>query len=685
MKRVLTAVTIAGLTVAGLTPAAAADDQATLTAAVEAKAKQAPRLGEPASAFETADSYGLVGVYRRYQHGVVAATSRGAFIVESGLQTAWTPSDDGWPAQDTQTIRTISGLSGAAAYFVKPSLGAAQELGAGYAVTGGIGYFVAGESFVKFAAVGGLAGAGWPTSEQVAAGAYGAQGWYQKFTRMTIASSLSTGTHILGFGIQVGWTPSWGWPSQDTQKIAKVNGYTGFAQRLRRPSAAEPDAAAYQTTGGSAYVVSGAMFDRFTTLGGLSGPGWPMSAETPLARCGTSSQRFSASGTLRPDGRWCPAATYASPYLAQASNGTGNVQYPGYNGTAVYLMQRAVGMNPRKISDRWGAGTQAALDAYLKRHGYPASTRLDATVWGRLNSPYPFNVSTWVAPLAAPASATRAQHVAAAIRFARANLGVDYLWGATGNPGAPIGYDCAGLLLQAYRSGGVNITKVTNWHDQYPPSDMSNKLLHDSELQPVASLSSLLPGDLLFSGTYDKNGAAHARHVMMYIGNGMTIQAIHTGVTYVPLRTKGRLYTGGWPYLVGIRRPFATAEVGGPIAAAPAASIPQTPLASVPQPPGATYWQINSWAVALPQQSAGPMSRPAWRPVVAGEAVTTRGDGTLIFAGGGSTVQIVTRAGGAYHVPAGADRVLMLSPSDAAGVAVGSPVVSVSAGRQSGG
>lgn len=566
MKRVLALVVLAGLAVVPGAPSARADATSNLRAAVQAKAARTPGLGSPTSQFESATAYGLAGAYRRYEHGVVAATTDGAFVVDSG--------------------------------------------------------------------------------------------------------------------IQAGWVPSWGWPTQDTQKVARINGYSGFAQALVRPSQTPSSAATYRTATGSAYVVGGPMFARFTAVGGLKGAGWPTGAETPLTRCATTVQPFTRTGNLTPDSRWCPAAPYANPYLSQAGSGAGTVQYPGYNGTAVYLMQRAIGMSPGKIADRWGMKTQAALDAFMKRGGYPPVTRLDATVWSRLRSPSPFNVSTWIAPLGAGPSASRAQHVAAAIEFAKANMGIDYLWGGTGNPGRSVGYDCAGLVLQAYRAGGVDLTKVSNWYDQYPPSDLSDRLLHDNELQPVTALRSLLPGDLLFGGTYDRDGVGHARHVMMYIGNGMTIQAIHTGVSYVPLSVNGRLFTGGWPYLVGIRRPVASAQVRGTARAASAsmaAASLRSLLASVPQAANATYWALNSWAVALPQQPSGPLDRPKWQRVTAGSRVSATG-GTLIFAGAGAAVDIVPGARGSYRVPAGAEVALLVSPSDGAGVEPGSPVFATSAG-----
>ncbi len=94
---------------------------------------------------------------------------------------------------------------------------------------------------------------------------------------------------------------------------------------------------------------------------------------------------------------------------------------------------------------------------------------------------------------------------AQAIAFAFAQLGSPYVWGGIGPYEA--GFDCSGLTSQAWLSAGVAIPRTSEeqWADL-----------------PHVALDALRPGDLIiyFSG---------ASHVAMYIGNGMVIEAPHTG------------------------------------------------------------------------------------------------------------------------------------------------------------
>lgn len=92
---------------------------------------------------------------------------------------------------------------------------------------------------------------------------------------------------------------------------------------------------------------------------------------------------------------------------------------------------------------------------------------------------------------------------AAAIRFAYAQLGKPYRWGAAG-PGS---YDCSGLTMSAWAAAGV-------------------ALPHSSRAQfaafPHVTTGALQPGDLVFFGS-------PIHHVGIYIGGGNMIAAPHTG------------------------------------------------------------------------------------------------------------------------------------------------------------
>jgi cell wall-associated NlpC family hydrolase len=93
---------------------------------------------------------------------------------------------------------------------------------------------------------------------------------------------------------------------------------------------------------------------------------------------------------------------------------------------------------------------------------------------------------------------------AAAIEFARAQLGKPYVYGAAG----PDTYDCSGLTMAAWGAAGASLPHYSG--AQY------------SRL-PKVPLDAMQPGDLVFWGS------GGSRHVGMYVGNGLMIHAPHTG------------------------------------------------------------------------------------------------------------------------------------------------------------
>lgn len=99
---------------------------------------------------------------------------------------------------------------------------------------------------------------------------------------------------------------------------------------------------------------------------------------------------------------------------------------------------------------------------------------------------------------------------AIAVAFARRQLGHPYVWGGTG----PGGFDCSGLVYEAWRAAGVTIPRTT--FEQWPA------LRHISR-------SDLRPGDLIFYAGSD-GSQANPGHVVMYVGGGWVIQAFETGV-----------------------------------------------------------------------------------------------------------------------------------------------------------
>ncbi|GAA1971078.1 C40 family peptidase [Kitasatospora viridis] len=107
-----------------------------------------------------------------------------------------------------------------------------------------------------------------------------------------------------------------------------------------------------------------------------------------------------------------------------------------------------------------------------------------------------------------PAAPPQEDGARAAIDFARAHLGLPYVWGGEG----PDGYDCSGLTMQAWRQGGKTLTHFAA--DQY------------AESTPV-DYQQLRPGDLVFWSHTGK--AADIHHVAIYLGDDQIIEAPRTG------------------------------------------------------------------------------------------------------------------------------------------------------------
>jgi cell wall-associated NlpC family hydrolase len=108
-------------------------------------------------------------------------------------------------------------------------------------------------------------------------------------------------------------------------------------------------------------------------------------------------------------------------------------------------------------------------------------------------------------PAPTPPSNAVSGNVGTVIRYAYAQLGKPYQWGATG-PGA---FDCSGLTMMAWAQAGVSLP-----HSSRAQIGIGRQVTR-SELQP---------GDLIFR-------YSPISHVSLYVGNGQQISATHTGST----------------------------------------------------------------------------------------------------------------------------------------------------------
>jgi cell wall-associated NlpC family hydrolase len=111
-----------------------------------------------------------------------------------------------------------------------------------------------------------------------------------------------------------------------------------------------------------------------------------------------------------------------------------------------------------------------------------------------------------------------------AVAFAMAQIGKPYVWGAAG----PSAYDCSGLVMAAYRRGGVWLPRVSRaqWN-----------------AGPQVGLGNLAPGDLVFFA-HDLGNPSSIHHVGMYVGGGAMVEAPYSGASVRTASIGRRDYIG---------------------------------------------------------------------------------------------------------------------------------------------
>lgn len=165
---------------------------------------------------------------------------------------------------------------------------------------------------------------------------------------------------------------------------------------------------------------------------------------------------------------------------------------------------------------RSGADLYQAIHSYNPADWYVADVLRDATTYAQ---------TTTQASATDPSAAGSGPAQAMAIDYAQGQLGIPYAWGAE-SPG--VAFDCSGLIQAAYAAAGIHLPRVAT--DQYQATTR------------LPAGAPLLPGDLVFYGTAPHN----LEHVGLYIGNGLMIDAPHTGavVRIEPIHYPGDNYAG---------------------------------------------------------------------------------------------------------------------------------------------
>jgi peptidoglycan DL-endopeptidase CwlO len=182
----------------------------------------------------------------------------------------------------------------------------------------------------------------------------------------------------------------------------------------------------------------------------------------------------------------------------------------------------------------------------------------------------------------------------AAVRWALAQLGDPYRWGATG----PDSFDCSGLTSSAYRAAGVSIPRVSR--AQWGAG------LH-------VQVDRLLPGDLVFYAD-NPGDPASIHHVGLYIGNGLMVHAPHTGDVVRVASIWRESYAGATRIVPGVITP----GVPGPPPTAPPPTSP-TP----PPPPPMTTSPPTTRPSPAPPTTRPPTSTAPRAPATTAEPTTT--------------------------------------------------------------
>jgi cell wall-associated NlpC family hydrolase len=219
---------------------------------------------------------------------------------------------------------------------------------------------------------------------------------------------------------------------------------------------------------------------------------------------GRTSSMISTAGAVGPM-QFLPStfAEYAQP----VPPGGANPPTPWDPTDAVYAAARMLCAN----GARSGSDLYQAIYSYNHADWYVAAVLRDAASYAQTPSGDP--------------QATTGPAQATAIDYAEGQLGIPYSWGAE-SPG--VAFDCSGLIQAAYAAAGIRLPRVAT--DQYQATT------------PLPAGTPLLPGDLVFYG----NAPNNLEHVGLAIGNGLMIDAPHTGavVRVEAIRYPGDNYAG---------------------------------------------------------------------------------------------------------------------------------------------
>ena len=169
-------------------------------------------------------------------------------------------------------------------------------------------------------------------------------------------------------------------------------------------------------------------------------------------------------------------------------------------------------------------------------------------------------------PPRVPPRLTPVTEADAVIAAAKSHLGAPYLWGASG----PWSFDCSGLVLRSFADVGL-VSRLGGWGDR-----SGYAIYGYFERRGLAGRSGGEPGDVVVWG-----GGAH---VGIYLGNGMAISALTSGVRITSIYALTNSFTAFLHTGLSAAGAASVKELGviatPPAVAAPRVAAPKTSTAA---------------------------------------------------------------------------------------------------------
>jgi len=239
---------------------------------------------------------------------------------------------------------------------------------------------------------------------------------------------------------------------------------------------------------------------------GVSAPGETIAIATALQESGLRNLNYGDRDSLglfqqRPSQGWGSPAQILTPTYAARQFYSRLVQVPGLRSMSTTDAAQAVQRSglPDAYA-KWENEAEALATSFTSRLKCSSEDPSDVTVAAAAANAADYHIPTGV-----PAP------IAAAITFALAQVGKPYVWGGTG----PDGWDCSGLMMMAYRAAGITIPR--------------GSIAQSTIGLPIYDINRLQPGDLLFVPGSDGTVTAPG-HVGMYLGQGILVEAPHSGL-----------------------------------------------------------------------------------------------------------------------------------------------------------